>query len=109
VRLSIASTRPTDMSIRQDSIDIYLADVDGIDRFVQYVDFQRFFRQVQSIGRLHRQIRDPGTEIADCGADWVLVFEGRGIAPQDGISNSDLSLHPRYRFAIESAAGSDND
>ena len=101
------------MSIKSYFVDIYLASVDGIDRFVQYVDFQRHFRQVRSIGRLHRQMRDPGTEIADrvgdCGADWILVFEDRGIAQ----AGPDFFCHPvaapRYLFAIESAAGSDND
>jgi len=92
------------MSKQMRFIDILCAGVDFIDTFRGYVDFLQYFRQVRSIGRLHRQMRDPGTEIVV----WVGFSRLGKLGAQRGISFVAVSLHPRYSFAIESAAGSDN-
>ena len=48
------------MSTKGRNVDIYWADVDFIDRSVERVDISADFRQIVSIGRLHRQMSDAG-------------------------------------------------
>ena len=48
------------MSTKCQNVDIHAADVDFIDMSAERVDFSADFRQIVSIGRLHRQMSDAG-------------------------------------------------
>ncbi len=53
------------MSIKQVFFDILIERVDGMGTNGLYVDILSVFRQVRSIGRLHRHLPDPVTETPD--------------------------------------------
>ena len=57
--MSTESTGSNNMSKKRSFIDILFGRVDTIDGFAIYVDIRQIFRQVLSIGRLNRHIRDP--------------------------------------------------
>jgi len=60
------STRLRNMSIYSHFIDILAAYVDIIDASPIYVEIFMIYRQVCSIGRSHRQVRDPVGTLAMC-------------------------------------------
>jgi glucose/arabinose dehydrogenase len=59
MHLYAISTRWLDMSINAENIDRLGGYVDVVDLFPRYVEIFANFRQVLSIGRLHRHVRDP--------------------------------------------------
>ncbi len=88
--MSTPSTGLPNVSILSDIFDRFGVYVDCIDRCVTQVQKSRIVSGIVTlIGFLSPRIGESPT--------------------QDGISFVALLLHPRYSFAIESAADSDND